>query len=129
MATRKTDVHERRTGVGRSIDVTADDGEWKVRSDRPHRPTEVYRTQDEAISAAREKLRLTGGEVRVHGKNGRITRAVTLGRRAMAKVSAVEGISLGDDIMRDLSSYDREGLRPDERRRRIKSQYALPRKK
>jgi hypothetical protein len=43
----------------------------------------------------------------------------------MSKISAVEGISLGGEIGRDLRSYDGERLSSEERRARIAAKYAF----
>ena len=47
----------------------------------------------------------------------------TLGRRAFAKVSAVEGIALSKKQSDTLSDYDRRGLSPAERRKAIMATF------
>ena len=47
----------------------------------------------------------------------------TIGRAGFAKISAVEGIQLTEDMVRDLDAFEREQLSPAERRRAIGAKY------
>ena len=47
----------------------------------------------------------------------------TIGREAMEKISAVEGIVFPDEMKRQLDEYDRLGLTHDERERLIVQKY------
>jgi hypothetical protein len=84
-----------------------------------------FRTQAEAIGAAKAALHSKGGALRVHARNGQILESVTLGRKTAAKISAVEGIPLDGDVRRELEDFDREGLSPMERRSRIGRDYGI----
>jgi hypothetical protein len=68
-------------------------------------------------------LRIKGGAVRIQGPDGREHERFTIGRGAFAKVSAVEGIRLSDDMIRDLREFDRKRLSDDERGHVIARKY------
>ena len=59
---------------------------------------------------------------RTTGKRGH-PKGLTLGYVAFAKVSAVEGIRIGEDLRRDLLSMERLELSPAERTRLIDRKY------
>jgi len=99
---------------------------WVVREGGSAGAAAVYRTRAEAEKAARETVRITGGEVRVRGADGRWRDSFTLGRNNFAKISAVEGISLSREMKRDLREFDRKGLSDDERRGEIVRKYGKP---
>jgi len=46
-----------------------------------------------------------------------------LGRKAMEKISAVEGIVFSDEMKRQFAEFDRMGLSHDERERAILKKY------
>lgn len=50
-----------------------------------------------------------------------------LGRDRFAKISAVEGISLTDEMHQILDEFDRKGLVAEERRRAILRRFSPPR--
>ena len=50
--------------------------------------------------------------------------AFKLGRSQFAKISAVEGMELSEEMLREFSEFDRRGLPPEERRRAILRRYA-----
>ena len=50
-------------------------------------------------------------------------RGFTIGRDAFARISAVEGLRLSDDMKRDLRELQRKGLSGEARRRAIISKY------
>ena len=47
----------------------------------------------------------------------------TIGRDQFAKISAVEGIALSDEMKRDFLQFDIENLSANERRQRLISKY------
>ena len=122
MASRKSLSGSRKNPLSLSVVPAA--GKWQVRKAGASRTTAVHATQAEAVEVARGLLRQAGGKLRIHDKNGRIVEAMTLGRRAITRISAVEGISLGGEIARDLKTYDAEGLSSQQRRARIAEKYA-----
>jgi hypothetical protein len=68
-------------------------------------------------------LRIKGGTVRIQGPDGRERQRFAIGRTAFAKISAVEGIRLSDEMIRDLRDFDRRRLSDDERGRAIMRKY------
>lgn len=54
---------------------------WAVRAGNRRRATAVYRTQREAIDAARIIARIRGGELLIHNRSGRIRRRDSTGGR------------------------------------------------
>lgn len=93
-------------------------GEWTVLG--PAAGAEhIYPTRGAAVRAAEEKIRTSGGELRIHAPNGRVTSKFTLGRSAMEKINAVEGIALSRSMQQAFERYDREGLSPADRRKNI----------
>ena len=80
---------------------------------------DLHATQAEAVKAARSVIQATGGELRIHDKDGRLARTFTLGRDNFAKIGAVEGIKPTRDAMIRTKEFDRKGLSSDERRRAI----------
>jgi len=105
------------------IHVVPTDGGWQVRHEGADRAAGVYRTQTEATEAAKSAIRRWGGELMVQGRDGRIRGSMTLGRDAMAKIAAVEGIHLSSVSKRTLQDLDRAGASGEERRRSIASQF------
>lgn len=83
----------------------------------------VYPTQAAAVEAAKQIVRDKGGTVRVHGSDGRVRESFTIGREGFAKISAVEGIRLSNDMEQALREFDSRGLSPEERRRELVSRY------
>lgn len=102
-------------------------GGWAVKTAASARTCGIYGTQAEAEKAAKEMVRIRGGEVLVQGRNGRWRDSFTLGRDGFAKISAVEGIRLSGEMQRDIREFDREALSDDERRRRIARRYGSKR--
>ena len=51
-------------------------------------------------------------------------RGFKLGRAQFAKISAVEGMRLSEQMIREFEEFDQDGLSADERRRAIISGYA-----
>lgn len=59
--------------------VRQDDGQWAVKAPGAARASSVSQTQSEAIKRARETVRNQGGgEVRIHGRDGRIRDSDTI---------------------------------------------------
>ncbi|HEX2891908.1 DUF2188 domain-containing protein [Vineibacter terrae] len=83
----------------------------------------VYASKAEATKAAQAVLSIGGGELRIHGRNGKISETFTLGRNAIAKISAVEGLHLTEEIRDDFREFDRRRLSDDERRRLLVNKY------
>jgi hypothetical protein len=50
--------------------------------------------------------------------------AFTLRRSQFAKISAVEGIELSEEMLHEFSEFDRKSLAPEERRQAIFRRYA-----
>jgi hypothetical protein len=85
-----------------------------------------YKTQQEAVAAARRLIKPNqGGEVVIHGRNGRIREVDTyvLGKDGFDKVSAVEGIYLSGEAERDFHILDSKPLSPQERREWLIAKY------
>ena len=58
-----------------------------------------------------------------------VARGVTIGRAAWRKICAVEGIALSKEAEQMFEEFDRLGLSPEERRRRIIAKHApIPKK-
>lgn len=59
--------------------VVPRDGQWAVRREGSARDTKRFATQEAAIRAARRIARNQGGELVVHGRDGRIRERSTYG--------------------------------------------------
>ncbi len=104
--------------------VVRDTVGWAVKKPGAARASGVYRTQAEAENAAREIVRRNGGgEVRIHGRDGRWRDSFTLGRSSFAQITAVEGIRLSRGMKRDFREFDRKQLSANARRQAIVSKY------
>jgi hypothetical protein len=57
----------------------------------------------------------------------RPAKTYTIGQRGFAKISAVEGIHLSAEMVRDLREFDRKGLSAEERRTYIARKYGKSR--
>lgn len=99
-------------------------GGWSVRKAGAKAPSGLYATQAEAMQAAKESLRKHGsGELRVHGRGGRIRDSFVVSRNDFAKISAMEGLTLSAEMKRDFEEFDRQGHSDDQRRKRIVEKY------
>ncbi|MGH6959169.1 MAG: DUF2188 domain-containing protein [Dongiaceae bacterium] len=96
---------------------------WVVRKGHSTRASGIYGTRADAERAAKEMVRIKGGEVRIQGPDGRLRESFTIGRKSFAKISAVEGIRLSREMAGDLREFDRKGLSDDERRMAIVKKY------
>jgi len=56
----------------KGIHVVPSGGRWSVRRAGASRASKVYSTQKEAIDSARTRARSEGGELYIHGRDGRI---------------------------------------------------------
>lgn len=61
--------------------VVPHDGAWAVRSEGRGRATSVYKTQREAIKAARKSAKRDGSEIVIHGRDGRVRERDSYGTR------------------------------------------------
>lgn len=85
-----------------------------------------YKTQREAVAAARKLIKAKdGGEIVVHGRDGRIRGVDTyaLGGDSFDKINAVEGIFLSEEMKRDFRALDRKRLSPEKRRQWLVAKY------
>lgn len=64
----------------KGLHVTPRGGKWAVRSAGSSRAANVVSTQQEAIDIARERAKRDGGELYVHGRDGRIRERNTYGK-------------------------------------------------
>ena len=119
MADGKPRFSARGMNEGLTLDVAPVAGGWSLKRNGPTSSVESYPTKAQAVAAAKASLQSKGGALRIHSRNGRIQQGVTLGRVSAAKISAVEGISLDGDVLRELEDFDHQGLSPAERRDRI----------
>jgi len=55
---------------------------------------------------------------------GTRAKSYTIGRRAFAKISAIEGIRLSEEASEDFREFERKGLSPQDRRQAISRKYA-----
>jgi hypothetical protein len=60
--------------------VVPQDGRWAVREERSSQPPRVFEKQANAIDHARNKARKDGGEMVIHGRDGRIREKNSYGR-------------------------------------------------
>ena len=54
-------------------------------------------------------------------------KSFTIGRRAFAKISEIEGVRLSDDMNEDFQEFERKELSPQDRRQAISRKYAKAR--
>lgn len=109
----------------RRLSVVPKSSGWTIEG-FPSGAARTYRTQREAIAAARKLVEAKeGGEIVVHGRDGRIRGVDTyaLGGDSFDKISAVEGIFLSEEIKRDFRGLDRKRLSPEKRREWLIAKY------
>lgn len=104
------------------VQVMHGDSGWQVRDSRSG-VSSSYPSQAEATEAARAALRRSGGQLIVHEPDGRIRKSSTLGRKAMALISAVEGIQYSSEVEEMLTDLDRRGASFEERHRQIVAMF------
>ena len=113
----------KRTGSRTLHVVPQPSGGWVVRGGETG-PSQTFSTQSAAVQAARNSMRATGGELRIHTSSGRLKDSFTLGRAAMERINAIEGVTLSPDVRRAFERFDRDGLSSDQRRERIRAGIA-----
>ena len=111
------------TGRVKRLHVARGETGWQVKQEGSSRSVGIYTSQAAATAAAKAALRKSGGELTVHGRDGRIRKSFTLGRDVMAKIAAVEGIRISQAMERMLDRLDRDGVSDDKRRRIIARQF------
>jgi len=60
--------------------VVPQEGRWAVREERSDQPPRVFEKQTDAIRHARNQARKDGGELVIHGRDGRIRDKNSYGR-------------------------------------------------
>lgn len=63
----------------KGLHVVPNNGRWSIRRAGASRASKVYSTQKEAIGSARERAQSEGGELYIHGRDGRIRERNTHG--------------------------------------------------
>lgn len=58
-------------------------GGWAVKRENAERAASVHRTQGDAIDAGKDLARSTGGELRIHGRDGKIRDSDSYGNDPM----------------------------------------------
>jgi hypothetical protein len=99
---------------------------WTIEGLPATAASQAYKTQREAVAAARRAIRPSaGGEVVIRSRSGRVREVDTyvLGRSGFEKISAVEGITVSREIEHDFAALDRKGLSPQERRAWLIAKY------
>jgi hypothetical protein len=121
MATPKSPkpTSSRRSTAPLAVNVAPRGDGWQIKREGASRASSVHVSKADAVSAAAKMIRGGGGMLRVHGQNGRIQEYVTIGRKAAAKISAVEGSKLDGQSKRDLKAFDRRDISVEERRSRM----------
>lgn len=94
-------------------------GEWSVKSGGAS-TSRVFDTKAAALKAARDIVRENGGVLQVTNKDGQTSKSFTLGRSAMTKLNAVEGVVLTAAGKQTFKEFDREGLTPAQRRAKLR---------
>ncbi len=107
----------------RAIHVVPDNGGWSIRAENG-RSSSVHATQAEAVGAAQAMVRDTGGQLTIKESNGRTKKVFTLGRGAMGKINAVEGVVLSAAAMGAFTKFDQDDLSPTERRAKLRATVA-----
>jgi len=98
-------------------------GGWLVQTPKSATP-QTYPTQAEAVSAPQSSISCSGGQISIRNANGRTSNTFTLGRAAMEKINAVEGIVLSDEVRDLFVSFDDRDLPPEQRRAELRSVLA-----
>jgi hypothetical protein len=78
------------------------------------------------VEAARRLIEArVGGELTIHGRDGRIRSVDTyaLGEGTFDRISAVEGIYISEKMKRDFSFLDRQRYSPEKRRQWLIAKY------
>lgn len=108
--------------TGRTLLVTKNaDGGWSVATQGTN-TTQVFDSKASAVAAARQIVRRDGGVLQVANTKGHTSASFTLGRLAMAKLNAVEGVILGAAGENAFQDFDRRGLSPAQRRAKLRKE-------
>lgn len=111
-------AHDKINGmaVPKTVHVTLNgSGDWLVRGSGGAEDM-VFTTQAEAVRAAQAAVREAGGQLHVHTADGPMRKTFTLGRSAMAKLNAIEGVGLTRAGEAKFQDFDRQDLSPSQRR-------------
>jgi Uncharacterized protein conserved in bacteria (DUF2188) len=111
----------RKREAPKSLSVTSSNGTWLVKGTGSSKPTSRHPSQAEAVATARRHLRESGGTVSVQGADGRLRSSFTLGRKAMAKLNEVEGISMPRALRRNAAVLGSLSPSREQRREQIKT--------
>lgn len=98
-------------------------GGWSV-SRSGSEPVIMFPTKAAAIKAAQTIVREEGGVLAVRNANGKTANSFTLGRSAMAKLNAVEGVVSGNAVQKAFSAFDLVDATPAERRAGLRKDLA-----
>lgn len=85
---------------------------------------ETFPTKDAAVKAAGKLAREGGGLVTVVDAKGGVGKSFTLGRSAMTKLNAVEGVVLGRAGEKAFARFDRVDATPAQRRAVLRKDLA-----
>jgi hypothetical protein len=99
---------------------------WAIQGSSSGTAQRAYKTQREAVAAARKLIKTRdGGEIVVHRRDGRIRGVDTyvLGGDSFDKISALEGIFLSEEMKQDFRALDRKRLSPEKRREWLIAKY------
>lgn len=98
-------------------------GGWAVHA-ASGRASKVFATEAEAVKAAQAAVREAGGQLLVHTPSGQLKKSFTLGRSAMGKLNAIEGVALTAAGKTAFKTFDRDGLTPVQRRAALRKDVA-----
>lgn len=107
--------------------VKPDAAGWVVISPGNAQLNGVYPTREQALQAARSSVQVSGGEIRLMRRNGKIIERFTLGRSTAGVLNALEGIGRSSESRDREQAFDSKGLSPTQRRRAIVEAYRAKR--
>ncbi|MNR94680.1 hypothetical protein D3C72_257680 [compost metagenome] len=85
---------------------------------------QIFPTKAAAVKAAQTTVREAGGLVTIKNAKGGVGKSFTLGRSAMTKLNAVEGVILGQATQKAFSELDRIDALPAQRRAFLRNEFA-----
>jgi hypothetical protein len=103
----------------RTVHVVPHGSGWAIRA-ASGRASKTFASQADAVKAAQATVREGGGQLMVQAPNGRVRKSFTLGRAAMEKLNAVEGVKLTPATKKAFKDFDRDGLSPTQRRAQLR---------
>lgn len=103
----------------RTVHVIPHGDGWAIRAASGRAP-KTFTSQADAVKAAQAEVREGGGQLMVQAPNGRVRKSFTLGRAAMEKLNAVEGVKLAPATKKAFKDFDRDGLSPTQRRAQLR---------